>query len=247
MQSALVSNRLNLGIAALIGAVFAAMALGCTTVKTSDQYTGGPLPKPDRILVYAFAYSPSQVRLDRGITPDIERAINGSPRTAKELETGAKLAGLVADHLVKEIRDMGLSAQRAFGDPVPWGNTYSIEGQFLSIDEGNRTERVIIGLGAGRSDVQIATQLYRDSSGGQQVLETLDVSAKSGRKPGMAETMAAGGAIGGLAVSAVVSTATAAASEKFGANVDADGSRAAKAVAKKLREFFAKQGWVAPS
>ena len=247
MQSALVSNRLNPAIAALVGAVFAAMALGCTTVKTTEQYSGGPLPKPDRILVYPFAYSPSQVRLDRGLTPEIERSIQGSSRTAKELETGARLAALVADHLVKEIRDMGLPAQRAFGDPQPWGNTYSVEGQFLSVDEGNRTERAMIGLGAGRSDVQIATQLYRDSAGGQQVLETLDVSAKSGRKPGMAETLPAGGAIGTLAVTAVVSTATTVASEKFGANVDADGSRAAKAVAKKLREFFAKQGWVAPS
>lgn len=247
MQCALVSNRLNPGVAALIVAALAGMTLGCTTVKTREQYMGGPLPKPDRILVYTFAYSPSQVRLDRGITPEIERSIRGGSRTAAELETGAKLAGLVTDRLVKEIRDMGLPAQRAFGDPVPWGNTYSIEGQFLSIDEGNRTERVIIGLGAGRTDVQIATQLYQDSAGGQQVLETLDVSAKSGRKPGMAETMAAGGALGTLAVSAAVSTATAVGSEKFGANVEADASRGAKAVAKKLREFFAQQGWVSPS
>ena len=246
MQCALVSNRIHLGVVALISGAFALLTLGCTTVKTEGQYSGGPLPKPDRILVYPFAYSPSQVRLDRGLTPEIERSIQGSSRTAKELETGARLAGLVADHLVKEIRAMGLPAQRAFGDAQPWANTYSVEGQFLSIDEGNRTERAVIGLGAGRSDVQIAMQLYQDSAGGQQVLETLDVSAKSGRKPGMAETLPAGGAIGSLAVAAVVSTATTVASEKFGANVDADGSRAAKAVAQKLREFFAKQGWVAP-
>jgi hypothetical protein len=221
-------------------------ALGCTTVQTVDQYDGGPLPRPDRIVVEEFAYSPSQVKLMRGITPELEDALNGSPRTAQQLEVGSKVANVLAEHLVKEIRDMGLPAERGYGDPQPYGNTYTIEGQFLSIDQGNRTERNVIGLGLGRSDVKTLVQLYRDSAEGQRLIEALDVSAESGRKPGMAETMGVGGLTGNLVTAAAVSAAGSLGSETFSATVEADAARTAKNVAKRLRAVFAQQGWVSP-
>lgn len=224
----------------------AVAALGCTTVQTVQQYDGGALPRPDRILVQEFAYSPSQVKLTRGITPELERALNGSPRTAQQLEVGSKVANVVAEHLVKEIRDMGLPAERAYGEPQPVGNTYTIEGQFLSIDEGNRTERNVIGLGLGRSDVKTLVQFYRDSADGQRLIEALDVSAQSGRKPGMAETMGVGGLTGNLVVAAAVSAAGSLGSEAFSATVEADAARTAKNVAERLKAFFAQQGWVSP-
>lgn len=34
-----------------------------------------------------------------------------------------------------------------------------VKGQLLSTDEGNRTERVVIGLGAGRTSVQANVQV----------------------------------------------------------------------------------------
>lgn len=240
MQSIACSKSIGTIVATLVTAV----SLGCTTVKTVGQYSGAQLPRPDRILVYDFAYSPSQVKLDRGVSADLDRALRGTSRTEKELEIGDRLSGLVAEHLVKQLRELGLPAQRASGDAHPWGNTYSVEGQFVSIDEGNRTERVVIGLGAGRSNVEIHVQFYQDSEDGQRILENLDVTAKSGRKPGMAETMGAGAAMGTLAVSAAVSVAAAAGSETFGVNVDADASRAANEVFKHLKQFFGEQGWI---
>ena len=139
---------------------------------------------------------------------------------------------------------MGLPAERAFGQSQPIGNSYALEGQFLSIDEGNRTERVVIGLGLGRTNVKTLVQFYRDSDAGQRLIEELDVAAKSGRKPGMAETMGVGGLTGNLAVSAAVSGAAALGSETFSDTVEADAARTAKSVAKRLRTFFAEQGWV---
>jgi len=220
--------------------------LGCTTTTVVQPYAGGPLPQPSRILVYEFAYSPNQVKLTRGITPEIEQAISGTPRSVKELEVGSKVAEVLVEHLVKEIRSMGLPAERGYGDPQPRGNTYSVEGQFLSIDEGNRTERVVIGLGLGRTDVKTLVQLYRDSDNGQALVEALDVNAKSGRKPGMAETLGVGGLTGNLAVSAVVGGGLALGSEAFSATVEADAERTAKQIAKRLQTFFAEQGWVSP-
>ncbi len=222
-----------------------ALACASTKLQTTEQDISGPQPRPDRILVFDFAYAPSQVRLDRGISAEIMEAAKGEPRTAQELAAGRKVAEAVAENLVAEIQKMGLPAQRASGQPSPKGHTVSIEGQFLSIDEGNRTERILIGLGEGRTTVDTAVQVYRDSLYGELVLEKLEVAAKSGRKPGAAETMGIGAAMGHLIVSAAATGASAAAGESFGTSVDADGKRTAKAVAKELRALFVQEGWLA--
>ena len=122
---------------------------------------------------------------------------------------------------------------------------YLIKGQLVSIDEGNRTERVIIGLGAGRSDVQAHAQVYEVTPSGRQLIDTIEVDAKSGLAPGMAETMGAGGLTGHLLVSTVVGGGLHVADEAIGANVVADADRAAKGIAKQLSSLFTQQGWIA--
>ncbi len=107
---------------------------------------------------------------------------------------------------------MGLAAEP--GPSSAQGNTYSIEGQFLSIDLGDLTQRAEIGV--GRTEVKTRIQLYRHSDGGKRLLETLDVAAKG------------------------------AGTRTFGTDVEADAVRTAEHVAKKLRAFFAQQGWVSP-
>ena len=222
-----------------------AVILGCasTQVETESEYGRGRLPRPDRVLVYDFAVTPGEVRLDRGLSAELAQAAKGDPRSVEELETGRKVADVLAEHLVRHIRDLGLPAQRASGAHPTQGTNLLIEGQILSIDEGNRTARVVIGLGAGRSDVETAIQVIDASPQGEQVVESFRTKAKSGRKPGMTETMGVGAAAGNLAASAVASTVLAGASETFGANVEADARRTAKEVAKKLGDFFVEQGW----
>jgi hypothetical protein len=222
------------------------LVLACASTKphVTEQDISGPQPKPDRILVFDFAYSPEQVRLDRGLSAEIVEAAKREPRTAQERAVGQKVADAVAKSLVAEIRKMGLPAERASGQPTPEGHTVSVEGQFLSIDEGNRTERIVIGLGAGRTTVDTAVQVYQDSLYGELVLEKLDVAAKSGRKPGAAETMGVGAAMGHLVVSSAVTAASAVEGESFGSNVDADAERTGKSIAKELRKLFAREGWV---
>jgi hypothetical protein len=93
---------------------------GCTYMQTRMEY-GGPVPSPDRILVYDLAVSPGALELDRGIAEHIKEATQGTPRTFKEMEVGCQVADVLSEHLVQEIRAMGLPAQRAFGAPPTWG------------------------------------------------------------------------------------------------------------------------------
>jgi hypothetical protein len=121
-----------------------------------------------------------------------------------------------------------------------------VDGQFLAIGQGSSTERVVIGLGAGKSDVRTAVQVIEILPEGSRTRDTFEVEAKSGSTPGMAETMGAGAAAGHLAASAAVSVGKSVASEKFGDDVEADARRTAEQISKLLAGYFAREGWIAP-
>src|SRR2546427_827141 len=199
----------------------------------SVQRVSGPsgaLPRPDRILVYDFAVTPDEVRLDSGLSTQLGQLFGGgqnpgTSRTAEEIKIGHAVANAVANALVKELNQYGLPAERALSAPSAGGRLLMIKGQFVSIDEGNRTERVLIGLGAGRTGVQASVQVYEITPEGMRNVESLQADAKSSYKSGMALMMGAGG---------------------FWDTVNSDGSRLAKNVAKNLGQFFVIQGWISP-
>lgn len=222
------------------GAIAVLLFAACTTVDVVREYSGTSLPRPERVLVYDLAVTPDEVKLDSGLSAMAVEAMKGSSRTEQEVKTGHDVAAALSKHLVKEIQDMGLPAQRADGPPSEDPNDLSILGHFLSIDEGNRTARVVIGLGAGRTDVKAEVQLYQNST----MIEELEADSKSGRNPGAAETMGVGAATGNLLTSAVVTTGVQGASEAFVSSVESDASRAAKQIAKKIMPFFVRQHWI---
>jgi len=226
-------------------AALAAIA-GCTSVQTEQAYTGPTLPKPDMIVVYDFAVSPDEVQLGSGLIADVQQSMSGTPRTEQEQKAGHMVADAFARHLVAEIQDLGLPAQRVAAGTTPAEGSVSVDGQFVSIDEGNRAERMVIGLGAGRSDVRVHVQVYDGAPGGTP-LEQLEVDADSGRKPGAAEMLGVGAVAGHLAVSAAMAVGTDVADETLSATVEDDADRAAKGVAKHLAVFFTEQGWISES
>ena len=227
-----------------------AIATGCAPTNVQQQgMTLTQLPRPDVILVYDFAVSPDEVRLDTGLSAEMMQKYaqyKGASPTAQEIKLGHKVAEAVADELVKKIRSYGLWAERGFGYPYGKGKVLMVKGQFVSIDQGNRTERVAVGLGAGRSDVQANVQVYELTPQGLQQVDSMRADAKSGYKPGMAEMMGAGAIAGHLLMSTVVSGAVAGVSEMTSATVEADGKRMADKIAVDLGSFFVNQAWIPP-
>ena len=227
-----------------------ALLTGCapTNVQQTSESTGA-LPRPDRILVYDFAVSPDEVKLDEGLSAEIKQRYEHEQttnRTPQELKVGHTVANVVAAELVKKIQSDGLWAERAMGTPTHRGNTLIIKGQFLTIDEGNRAERVAIGFAAGRTDVQADVQVYELTAGGEQHVETLNASGESASKPGMAEMMAVGLLTHHLLTSTLVSGTVAGVSEAKFDTVEDDGRRMADKIAANLSEYFVSQGWIPP-
>jgi hypothetical protein len=233
-----------LGLAVLV------IAAGCGPTNVQQQSTTlTQLPRPDLILVYDFAVSPDEVKLDTGLSAELMQKYQqhkGASPTAQEIKLGHKVADAVADELVKKIRSYGLWAERAFGSPYGKGKVLMVKGQFVSIDQGNRTERVAVGLGAGRSDVQANVQVYELTPQGMQKVDSMRGEAKSGYKPGMAEMMGVGAVAGHLLTSTVISGLVAGGTEMTSATVEADGKRLADKIAVDLGNFFVNQAWIPP-
>lgn len=223
-----------------------ALLAGCTSSSSQLETGSSELPRPQVVVVQDFAVAPGEVQLDPGLSGTIDETLganHGAPRTAQELQVGRQAANAMADKLVAEIRDLGLPAQRGHGLPPGLQTGLIITGQFVAVDQGNRTERVTLGLGAGRSDVRVRAQVFDVTPQGRRLADEIEVDAKSGLQPGMAETMGVGALTGHFLVSTLVSGGLQVADESLGTSVVADTDRASKGIAKQLASFFGKQGW----
>jgi hypothetical protein len=234
---------------AMIAAIAVLTLAACNRaqVQTEEAYAGPLRARPDRILVGYFAISPEQVRLDQGIGARIVRTAEDQPLTAVELQAARATQLALADRLVDNLKKYGLPAEHAMSAEAP-GTSLLVQGQIVAIDQGNRTRRILIGLGAGKSSVSADMQLYYQAPGlPPRFMTAYQAQADSGRMPGAAETMGAGAVAGSLASSTVVSGAMHATSETRGASGSGEASRLADGLARKIGEFAVSMGWISPA
>ncbi len=217
---------------------------GPAAAQTNTTVTpAAPLAKPEYILVHDFAVTADEVALDRAIGAQLLQRLQGDSQNEEQLKVGRATAQALAIELVKAIQKLGLTAKRAMEAKQHTGTTLAIEGQFVSIDEGNRLRRMVIGLGAGATEVKTQVQVYNVTSASRTLLQQFETTAQSSRKPGMAETMGVGAAVRGaqaVAIGAGVGVAS-----EYGQTVEADAQRTAQAIADQLKPFFLNEGWIA--
>lgn len=198
---------LSLGLCAVLGAL-----AGCgsdtdteVTNKMSkrDRKT---LPPPTQILVYDFAVSPNEVPADSAVAGQLQGAGDDPYNNPQRTQLEHQIAAVVAEELVEELQDLDLPAQRWSG-PAPAGvGVYTLEGQFVTIDEGNAAARMIIGFGAGGTEMKTHVQAYVVEPAGKRLLAEATVDSESSNAPGIAATLPVGAAISGIATAAAINT-----------------------------------------
>ena len=232
-----------LGLVCAIG--LAASACARTSVQPGDAKAVGRLPRPQMIYVHDFAVSPAAVTLDSAIGSRVLSMMKDTPESAQQLEVGQQVAKVVTENLVKEISKLGIpSAAAASAVPVA-GPSLAIEGQFLTVDEGNRLRRAFIGFGAGASDVRTLVQVFETTNEGRRLVEDFYVTVKSSRKPGMGPMAGVGAATGRAAESAAVAGGVGVLSARS-QTVEGDATHTADQVVKELKKLFVEQGWIPP-
>jgi hypothetical protein len=117
--------------AGLAGLALALMA-GCARTSVQDvQMTAPGLPRPQLILVHDFATSPSAVALDQAVGARLLRMANEQPIASDE-EKVAEIARIVTQHLVKEIKQLGIPAQPGtIGTPPVAGPVLAVAGRVM--------------------------------------------------------------------------------------------------------------------
>ena len=225
--------------------LFALVALaGCASAKVtgSRDYQGERLARPDRIIVHDFAATPADIPAWSAAAG--RHAAPSTPQTAEAIETGRELGAQVAKELVAEIRDMGLPAVLAAGQPAPHVNDIVITGYFESIDEGSAAKRVAIGFGSGGAELITQAEGYVMTDRGLRKVGSREIDSGGGKTPGVAVPLAVtiatanpiGLIVGGVAKvgGEVTDTST----------IEGSAKRTANEIADELRVAFEKQGWL---
>jgi len=212
---------------------------GDTKVEVVASYQGDPLPKPDKILICDFAVSPDVITTDQSAAAQIRRRrlqrrgsdADSSPGVvARQVQAG--FSRTLASELQKTAMPAEISSAE---DAVPPMHALIVRGEFVAINEGNKTKRVMIGFGRGASDVQAHIMVSLLTQGVPVILSEFNLKSVSGKKPGAVTTMGVG--------SVAVGAAAGGAGDKK-ATVEADASRMAKAVAKQIEEVMVSQKWI---
>lgn len=247
------NTRRFVGMAALC---CAALLSGCagagvtntnTNTNTSASAASArPQARPDIIYVYTFDADPDQVKLDNaGMLRKMKTQLDGSSTAQKQVADADQVREQVADEIVRQLDALGLPAVRTDAPPPADRNALLVQGSFATIDAGNRRRRVLIGLGAGKSEVRGTVRiLYQPAGGAARVVQRFDADADSGKAPGIAETAGVGAAAGSVVSAAAVGGGLHAVSETKRAGVSDDAKRLGDAVAKQIAQLGVDNGWL---
>jgi hypothetical protein len=218
---------------------------GCASTKVTKQQSTASderIARPDRILVYDIAATPSDI--GAGAAAAGRYAERSAPQTAEEIETGRKLGALIAAELVTAIRDMGIPAERAPRGTMPRVGDILIDGHFRSVDEGSAAERVVLGFGAGSAELTTVVEGYQMTESGLRKLGSREIDSEGGKTPGVAVPIAATVATANP-VGLIVGGAMKVGGEATGSSqIEGSAKRTAEKIADELRVAFEKQGWI---
>jgi len=219
---------------------------GCSKpiVKESYVATNSGIPIPDKVLIYDFAVNSGDIKLNSSVIAKIQRNIQDNNQSEDEIQLSHEVADAMATELAQKIADLGLNPIRADKSlPVPPGSIL-ITGSFTNIDEGNRLRRNVVGLGAGKSNLDTNVHVFAPSPSGDRELIAFDAHTDSGQMPGMAVTGPVGAAAGAGTAAAVAANVTLQGAKIYKSALAQQAAKLADEVAATLAKYFAQQGWI---
>jgi len=226
--------------------LFLLLLAGCakTNVQETYEVANAGMPTPNPVLIYNFAVSPDDVQQNSSIFAKIERNIENNSQTAEEIQLGRQVSDALATELFQKISNMGLYPVRADPSLQPTPGSILITGYFVDIDEGNRLQRNVIGLGMGKSYLDSKVRVLAPSPTGYQELIAFDAHADSGEMPGAAVMGPAGAAAGAGTAAVIATNAVAGGIKSYKSASTQEAKQMADKIAAQLAQYFAQQGWI---
>lgn len=171
----------------LILAGLCALLAGCVHAKVSSESEIAPAPTgpPPKIYVSDFDLSVADVKSESVIpwNGPVRRFVVGSwnrnPQVFRD-----KAVNSMAETIVKKLRKAGYKAERWYPDEVLPRDGWLVRGVVVTVDQGNRVRRAVVGFGLGEAELQVAVDVSDLASGAPQPFYHLDTEANSGKMPG---------------------------------------------------------------
>ena len=216
---------------------------GCASTKVTDReiLVTGPIPRPGTIWVYDFVATAADVPTNSALAGE---DLDTTPQTPEQIAEGMKLGDQIATELVAQIRDMGMPAEQASMTTKPQINDIVIRGYLLSVKEGSTAERVIVGFGAGKSELSMMVEGFEMTAQGLRKLGYGTIDAGGNKSPGMilgVATFLATKNPAGLIINGGMQVY----GEASGSDeVSGRAKATAKEIADVLKKRFTDQGWI---
>ncbi|MFD2232351.1 DUF4410 domain-containing protein [Phaeospirillum tilakii] len=174
-------------------AVLALTACAQAQVTARHEEANAAATAPPVVYVADFDLQAGEIQSDSPLAglPRPGLLGNGPLGLLKSRESQARsLVDLMASTIVADLAKAGIPARRwNDGTPVPTSG-WMVRGAFLTVDEGNRLRRAVIGFGSGQTDLQVATSIDQLSAEAAPApLYQVDTAADSGRMPGAIVTL----------------------------------------------------------
>ena len=217
---------------------------GCASTKVTEReiYVMHDIPKPDRILVYDFAVTASDVPATDAQANQYSRS--GTPQTSEEITIGRQLGAQIAKDLVERFRTMGLQADHGTPETRPRINDLLLWGYFLSVEKGSSDMRLAIGFRQGVAELKTAVEGFQMTPRGLRKLGSGTVDSSGNKTPGMAVPLAVAIATenpAGLIIGGTMKVA----GEVTGRNtIEGRADQTAKEIADELKGRFQQLGWI---
>jgi len=212
---------------------------GKSKIDLIRSYSGSePLPKPQSVIIQDFAVV-GDVITDESTAARLHRHVSllhGSDEDSTPEVLVQQVQASFSKTLIQQFAKVNVRSERVVdGMSAPTGPVLIVEGEFIGLDQGNKTKRVMIGFGRGASDIKTHVIVSSFANGTRTTVLEFSLDSESGKKPGAVATMGTGSIAVGAAVGDV--------GDKKG-TVQADASRMAKAVAKQIEAFMNNQQWI---
>jgi len=143
---------------------------GCGTATVAERRDVGPAPAASPAIIYVadFDLDTHNIRSDQRVLPPLPLPpppgrLGGLPRplgTPKEpAERAREIVNLMSTSLVDDLTKAGFVARRLSATEPRPSVGWLVRGVFTEVDEGSRMRRAVIGMGAGRTQMQIVVAI----------------------------------------------------------------------------------------
>jgi hypothetical protein len=221
-----------------------AVLAGCASTKVAQQtpMSNPGLARPNRIWIYNFVADPAEMPADASIRGEVSAP--STPPTPEQLEEGRRLGALIAQDLVGDINQMGLTAVQAGQGSSPQPGDGVIRGYLVSVQGGGAAKRFVIGFGAGTSEMDTVVEGFAVTPQGLRKLGSGTLSSSGNKAPGMivpaAVAIATGNPLGLIVVGGMKIYG-----EASGKNtLEGRAKATADAIAEQLQIRFRDRGWI---